>query len=385
MRRRHIRKLRKVAYSLVVLVAAFAMVEGGARAWLGEPPPYDQLARISKCRVQRAGNADVMDCQPGEGSDVAIPRAAGRPRVVFLGGSSVRQAELRPIPRSFPDAVAARIPEIEVINLGVPGLAAAGVARLAEDLTLLKPALIVIYSGHNDYNQDVFRGSVAGTYLWMTPIYQLLSRSWLHGLLARQPRGTPFSARPTGYVNPVTDDLALRVRAAVDTRYRHDLAMAVEVAPAPVLLCTLLRNPDYPPTGVLVTGKASCAEHLPAITGDAEPHHRQQEAARWCGGTAIEAWTRFQAERASGDAEAAKRDWYRSLDIDALPLRAPSSADPIIRQVASETGATLSDLEARWGPNAPAAWFRDNLHFSEEGADAVGEALVPTIRASLAL
>lgn len=378
---------RKALFSLIVLIFVFGSAELLLRAILGSPPPYDALARIDKCRVRADGPDHArLDCQPGEDADLRVRARApeGRRRVVFLGESSVRQTGIHPIPYAFADAVAEASPDLDVLNFGVTGLSAAGIGRLAADLEAVHPDLVVIYSGHNEYNNDVFRGAISGTRLWMTPIYRLLGASWIHGLLARAPRGASFADRPRAAVNAIEDDLAFRVRDAVEARFRQDLAQAVRASPAPVLLCTMLRNPGFPPTGTLVTDHPDCARALKIISGPGALERRLATAEQLCGDGAITAWLRFQQAQASGDREGALAHWRRSLDLDALPLRAPSTADPVIRAVAAETGAGVVDLEARYGPWAQPAWFSDNLHFSREGARVVGAELSEPIRRALA-
>lgn len=86
-----------------------------------------------------------------------------------------------------------------------------------------------------------------------------------------------------------------------------------------------------------------------------------------------------------GIARGGEAAWYRSLDLDRLPLRAPFSADRIIRQVAAETGATLVDLEASYGPWADPRWFVDTLHPSAQGARIIAARLAPVVRRELGL
>ena len=77
------------------------------------------------------------------------------------------------------------MPGVEVLNFGMPGMQAAGVAVLASQLDAISPDLVVIYSGHNDYNNDVFLGKIGGVKLWMIPVYQWLAKSWAYATLNR--------------------------------------------------------------------------------------------------------------------------------------------------------------------------------------------------------
>ena len=102
-----------------------------------------------------------------------------------------------------------------------------------------------------------------------------------------------------------------------------------------------------------------------------------------CGDGAVTEWLRFRIAADRGDAAQAQVHWKRSLDLDALPMRAPASADDLIRAVAADQSATLVDLEARFGSEAPERWFTDTLHLSEEGARAVARELSPVVQAAL--
>jgi len=377
---------KRLAFGVLTAGLALAAFEGGARVVLGEPPPSDMVARVSQCRVITVDGTGWLDCQPGSMEDVSATArpAPGVPRVVFLGGSSVRESHVRGRP-TFAGAVAERLPDIEVLNFGATGMTVANVARLASELEALAPDLVVIYSGHNDYNGDVFRGSIQGTRLWMVPVHRFLQHSWLHGLLARRARGVERQDRPMARTMTVDDDLALELREAIDERFAHDLELAVREAPAPVVLSTLLRNPDYPPSGVYAPDHADCASALAGLEGPTrELRQRAEQSERACGEAAITWWNRARALHAEGDDEGAVAAWYASLDADALPVRAPHSADPIIRKVADRTGARLLDLEQTLGPLPKPAYFHDTLHFSAEGTEAIADVLAPVIVEELA-
>ena len=378
---------KRLVFGLATAALALGLFELGARLVMGDPPPSDMVARISQCRVTSVDDTGWLDCQPGNMEDVSAPLAPDpeRPRVVFLGGSSVRESHVKGRP-TFAAAVAERLPGIEVLNFGATGMTVANVARLSSELELLQPDLVVIYSGHNDYNGDVFRGSIQGTRLWMVPVHRFLEKSWLHGLLARRAQGISRDDRPKARVMTVDDGLALELRSDIDARYAHDLELAVTESPAPVVLCTLLRNPDYPPSGVYAPDHPDCPDRLPGLEGPTTQHaQRVEQSEAACGEASITWWNRARAHAARGDDAAAVEAWYASLDADALPIRAPHSADPIVRAVAERTGARLVDLEQTLGPLAEPALFTDTLHFSAAGTEAIADVLAPVIADELGL
>lgn len=378
---------KRLVFGLFTAALALGLFEGAARLVAGEPPPSDMVARISQCRVVAHEDTGWLDCQPGSMEDVSAPLAPSpdRKRVVFLGGSSVRESHVRGRP-TFAAAIGERLPGIEVLNFGATGMTVANVARLASELDVLQPDLVVIYSGHNDYNGDVFRGSIRGTRLWMVPVHRFLEKSWLHGLLARRARGLPAGDRPTARVMTVEDDFALELRADVDARYAHDLELAVTESPAPVVLCTLLRNPEYPPSGVYAPDHPDCSQRLPGLEGPRrQADRRVEQSEQACGESSITWWNRALSHADRGDEVQAVEAWYASLDADALPVRAPHSADPIVRAVAERTGVRLVDLEQTLGPLADPAFFTDTLHFSAEGTEAIADVLAPVIADELGL
>jgi lysophospholipase L1-like esterase len=377
---------RRLIYGPIVAAVVWVAIEGLCRLVFGPPPPSDMVVRMSQCRIDVGEAQSRLDCDPGEHADVAFPTVPdlGRPRVVFLGGSSVRETHDPNATTNFPLEVGRQLQNIEVLNFGVPGLSTANVAVLASQLAPIRPDLVVIYSGHNEYSSDVFHGAIQGTRLWMLPVYQLLAKSWVHGALARRPRGTPRHERPQGLVIATSDDLAYRVRGAVEARFRSDLTLAIQQSPAPVLVTTLLSNPSIPPTGVLTSGQPECAHHLGKLQerhGDAQAKARRSEAV--CGEASITYWWRSQALRSHGKTREAVAAWYRSLELDAVPLRAPPSGNNIIRTVAAQAGASLADLEQTLGPLPEDRMFIDTLHLSATGAERVAGALVPAITAAL--
>lgn len=379
------RKLLFSAVMLVLFLGALLGAEAALWATWGSPPPHDQLARLSQCRVEADTTSASLRCHPATEANTTVPRTHERPRVVVLGGSSVRATwDMGPGRITFTDALQDLVSEAEFVNFGVTGLGAGSVARLSSELGPATPDLVLLYTGHNDYNGDVFNGRIRGLKLWAGPIYRITARSWLHALLFRQRRDVP-RRDPRAFINAVTTPGALALRDEVDARFADDLGLAIRRAPAPVIVSTLLRNPAFPPTGHDVRGRPECALALERLRNEhRDPSRALREVEPRCGEGAVTSWLRFRAAAARGAWDEADAHWRTSLDQDALPLRAPSSADDIIRRVAAEEGATLVDLEDRFGPRAPEGWFTDTLHFSRQGARSVAEALAPTVRASLA-
>jgi len=376
---------RRLLYGLIV---ATGLIYGGeyiARRVLGPPPPSGVLSRVSQCSLATRGASAYLDCE-GRQSDLRVAKdpTPGTPRVVFLGGSSVREPHIAGGKVNFPAMIAEAMPHNEVINFGVPGMQAASVAVLASQLSVISPDLVVIYSGHNDYNNDVFLGKIGGVKLWMIPVYRWLSKSWAYSALTRGTRPTAQQQRTRGGLIGTEDSLAFEVRESVDDRIASDLSLAIEKSPAPVILSTLLRNFGDRPAGVIVTDRPECEAALPHLGPDgSSPRGKAELAERACPNTSIAYWWRAQAYKMEGRQAQATEQWYASLAADPVPLRAPATADQVIRQVAKDTRATLIDLEQIIGPTADRQYFVDTLHLSPEGARAVAQVMTPVIQSAL--
>jgi hypothetical protein len=76
--------------------------------------------------------------------------------------------------------------------------------------------------------------------------------------------------------------------------------------------------------------------------------------------------------------------WRAALDADDVPLRAPASADAIIREVAAAEGAGLVDVATVADGMQPGDWFVDPLHTNVVGAERLAAGFVAPIRAALA-
>lgn len=377
---------RRFVYGLIV--ATVLLIGGELFAhwyFVGPPPPSGILARLPQCELVTNGNQSTFRCE-GAQSDVHFATAPtpGTPRVVFLGGSSVREPHISGGTVNFPTLIAKSLPNIEVLNFGVPGMQAASIALISSQLEAISPDLVVIYSGHNDYNNDVFTGKVGGVRLWMLPVYRWLAQSWAYAALTRHQQPTAHHQRDRGGLIGTDDTLAFEVRESVDERLTSDLTLAIEESPAPVLLATLLRNSGDRPAGVILTDRPQCEETLPHLSPDgSSPRGKAELAQRNCPNTSISHWWQAQAYKAEGQHAQAVEQWYASLATDPVPLRAPATADQVIRAVAADTQATLVDLERTLGPMPDSRYFVDTLHLSHDGARAVARVMVPAIQTAL--
>lgn len=382
---------RKALLASIVTLAVLGCAEGSVRAVGRRPPPLPGVARATVAELVVDSDVTTLRQGPDRRLDPRLPTRKGtRPRVLILGESSVRGAAQTDRRYWFPDRLADRAPDLEVLNLGAPGQSLAGILRIVQALDPLEPDLVVLYAGHNEFSHPIFAGDVTGSRLWLLPVYTLMGRSWLLGAgAALLDKRTYLPTPPRAGATPAwvfTDDRSLlESRATVLQRFRADFTAIVAASPAPVLVSTLLRNFDYGPTGVFVgdAGGEGCRQALTA-----GPHMRptateSAAAHAACGkDSAVARWSAAQVTRAAGGDPATA--WRDSLALDPLPLRAPLEADDLIREIAAARGVPLVDLAAKLGPFPEGRLFTDTLHPSPEGAQAIAAELLPAVRAALA-
>ncbi len=373
----------RLAKGLVVAVLLMAACEVGCRALFGPPPAFDLHSRVSQCALEIGDDEAALSCPASTDAPPRFPLdPQGRQRVLVFGGSSMVQPRGASVPELLQRTLG---PEVEVLSLAVPGMGVANVARLVSESRALSPDLVVLYTGHNDYSQDTFRGAITGTRLWLLPVYALLRESWIHALLSR---GRMAAGGPVKVNRPMIvatdDDLALHKREQVNERLRADLELALASSPAAVLLSTLLRNSEAPPTGTL-TDSPACEEALQQLARADPLTEALERSEALCGEGSLTWWLRSRVLLAQGREREAAEAFDRSLDLDPVPLRAPAETDRIIRELGQRPGVRVVDMELPFGHMPEGRYFTDTLHLSAEGAEAVAEVLAPAVREELGL
>jgi lysophospholipase L1-like esterase len=382
---------KKALLGIIVALGFFLAGEATAHLMLGAPPPTSALIRIQVASLVMDGAtarlAHAID--PRQDMTVVVDKG-DKKRIIVIGGSSVRHTYTASPEGNFPTHLARALPDMDVVNFGSPGQSTVGLSKLVRELAPLEPDLVVLYTGHNDFSAALFQGSVQAPIFWLLPVYGVLGKSWLYASLERRTRPLlqPTPGQPDHRVIATADDLALRSRDDVLENYETGLRTIIRGSPAPVVLSTLARNFDTPPTGALTKGHPNCASFIEVFNDKSyrpDPSRATSRSAQACGeDAALTAWLFAQAARNDGRTAEAAHHWQRSLDADPLPLRAPATADAVIRAVAADEGAVLVDVEAALGPILGGALFLDTLHPSPEGAARLAEVMAPTIREALA-
>ena len=174
-------------------------------------------------------------------------------RVVFAGASTVQGY---PYVQSLaaPSFLAAMLQdiwpdkEVQVLNLGITSIASFAVARVVEDALQLEPDLVVVYTGHNEFN------GIYGVDEHHSPL-----RNRLHYFLMQRRltalvrtgldhfRGSEVSSTALARIMAERGQVALdspRRRAAPEHLRANLLSVAAACSKAevPLILCTLAAN-----------------------------------------------------------------------------------------------------------------------------------------------
>jgi len=389
--------VRKVALALVVGPLSVALLLLAAellcRATAGSstalaPPRY----------LVRGGTADGREALvpgphpplPGARFRVdAIPiaHASGARRLLCLGDSTVHGHPFEP-PATFPDWIAARLPRLidrgcfETFNLGVNAMNSQAVLDLAGELAPLRPDVVVVYVGHNEFLDQ-----------WLPRVRRPLSNA-----VARLLDRCYVGRRVRAWLGPPPGgpgDLGLRGRDRRETIHDEPLLAPEELARGeralaaalhtlvgrirdagalPVLVLPVCDLLDTPPEWSSFSPATSAPERErfrarldelierrralearpsdSASGADAEADAAKESRALLAALSELKAAdagvARVDYERGRlllrvGELSAAKQALLAARDRDGHPIRAPSARLDAIRAAARETSALLVD------------------------------------------
>lgn len=406
--------------------ALLAGLEVGLRLWprLAPPPLIVDLAEV-RGRVLRSTNALYSTrffSSRYRGKLVASGRMAAAPfvepaspqryRVVFAGASTVqgyphprRLAAASFLEAMLQDAWPER--QVQVLNLGITSIASYAVARVVEDAMALEPDLLVVYSGHNEFYglygsggryqtlRNRLRYGISG---WRTPALLRLLLGAARGSQATSESLLRIMAE-RGVVPPRSPQ---RERAARQLRQslRH-MARTARGHDVRVVLCTLVANDaGFAPAASWAAGLGLGAEpewqarveRAAAILTGQDITERTAAAALELldglpEGARLSAWPRFLegvAYRHLDRGDEAGAAFREARDLDAMPWRAPSQHNAVIRQVADQPGVILADVESAFRRAAPPegiGWqlMADHVHPTVTGQALLARAVVQSL------
>jgi len=444
--------LRRAAAGWAVALCVLGLAECGVRLAtpLDRRPP--RMDRFSLADVGAGAYVHRRDATAGAWLEVVDGRVRTRParrvegvdavdvpeepepgvvRVVALGGSTTRGvpydhlgggfvSELAPPPGSGE--------RWEVLNLGVPGMDARGVARMAREARALQPDLVVLYTGNNEVMGDLLDHCVRPGRIWTAATldrlvgYRLLrtallgaptpagsaeafdaqdqcmgariAESWAHGRRrlggALDPVAAPGVSLPGRRWDLAAGQVAARVVDALD-QVAHQAALMG----APVVVARPPVNLRHPPGRALGAPGSTAAT---ARTVDDWMVRAEREG--------LAAWT--EAVRTDPHRADALHGWGlsrlaegRDPEPAVRALRAAVDHDYAARRPTSDVLDAIDDACARWphlhcvavddalarqagSEVLPGRWFADHCHPSEEGNRRIGAVLSEAMRSVLA-
>jgi len=361
---------RKAFLGLLVAAVLLGVAEGVTRGLLGPPTPPmvafepdpDHLLLIEGDRVYRTLQGPV-ELEP-----FSVEKLA-RPRVIWLGGSSVHEA-FGTDDHEASGQLRRRLP-VESLNLGAPAVESDDLVPLVPLVLELEPDALVIYVGHNDRGNRVFEN-------WSDQERRTMA---VRGLLrySKLFETLDLRLRRPGPPSSVEVDVE-----AVHERFEENLSGIVDRARAQGVIVLLITPAS---TAWAPSVRWQCPEIMAERLGRADPIHMKAPS-RFLQGKDLDGdcrdleWARAVVER---DIETLER----LRDTDPLPMRADQRTVETVRRIAREHDALLVDLNAalreEGGGLEPHELFKDNLHFTPEGHSRVARLVAPVLREALEL
>jgi tetratricopeptide (TPR) repeat protein len=346
----------------------------------------------------------------------AVAKPAGTLRVVVVGESTAAGFPFAP-QFSFARVLEARLrrdhPDraIEIVDFGRAADPSAAVAETAREAMACAPDLLVICSGHNEYQAsyvDELRDGFGGA------LQRTVGRLRLAGLL-RPPRAAngddpaalDLAARAGGGLVGAGPFLGPDEFARGVARFREHLEAMVAAARAggaKALLMTQASNlsrfapcysfhskPLLPAVAKNYDHQLSELLRLARSEPWSEQSRRLSEAlAAQDPDVALRCYVEGLRLEAQGSSEEAAREFARALELDGYPNRARAALNETIRSVARESGAALVDVVATFQRATQDAapgddLFLDHCHPTLEATFAVADALLPEVERALGL
>ncbi len=370
---------------------AIGLGEGLARALTDDPRPA-LVAHIPKTENWLVQNGQqVQTTYQGEFELHGFaPYPPGtRPRVVWLGGSSIRGGTL---PDLEAPSVIERANRSENLNLAAPGLDSRHFLQMLPEVLSLRPQVIVVYTGHNDRGNAVFgkmaSGPGGGVLLRLVVLF---SRSRLfqlaqQGLLSLDGL-VPTSGNSHSDWSLSAQDVEV-IRGQFESNLR-ELVRRTRAAGVEVVLVTPVSNPLAHPFAY------ECPE---AIRELGLPTHHESHGAfdlRGVDPAALQAQRSlqpncrellmFQArfDITSGNPNAALEQLEALRDGNPRPVSVDRKTLETIRAIARTEGAHLADAAKAFrqvgGGVEPPGWFWDPNHMLKDGHIALAAVVAPVL------
>ncbi|HCH62119.1 MAG TPA: hypothetical protein DFR83_04895 [Deltaproteobacteria bacterium] len=362
-------RLMALGFGLALLVG----LEGVTRLVLGGPRSklyaYVPSATGTLTRTE-ADKLVLLYREGGTANEIPLQGDGRRPRVVWLGGSSLRGGNPgMPLERETAQLVARSL-GVESVNMGGPGLDSGHLLGLLDDVLSLSPDAVVIYTGHNDVGNETLMARYSGArFQWITRVRWLLRHSRLFTALETAVRQRAVMRLPQPTMSPQYTVSAL-AKDDIHERYRQRigaLMQGLRAAGVRVVIATPVSNPTLPwleqscPDAMAqlgLQGRAAEAYPVHEISRQKVAELLQQQDCsdlRWV-------LARLDQDRTALD---------ELRDIDPYPLRADRGQIAVVRELATEYGAVLADSNAHFrelgGGIEHSGLFDNQIHLNETG------------------
>ena len=360
---RPLSRTKVIIYSLLPLAALLTLLEGGARILeIFQPPmPVDYgwgFNEDSQLFQLRDGTASVRpQKQVSFGTEpFPIEKPSDEYRVVAIGGSNVNFLDWRfqQIEQQLGEEFEGR--RVHIINCGGNSYGTTRLLRVLDEALGFDPDLVLIYSGHNEFEEQrqatYVRLSTLGLQrtLYASAFFRKLRDSWARETMAaleNDPEAVRFM-QDGGDAN-----FHARVMADYESNLRTMIARSRDGGAA-VLLGTLGTNYFEPD---LLHAERGAAEQLRAL---------------------------YAVGNYEGGLAKAK-----SLLAGIFRTQACQVENGIVQRVAEETGVTLIDFVAPLEAGEPhgvmgETLFSDQCHMNPDGQAIWMETVLPELRARMA-
>ena len=342
---------------------------------------------------------------------VQVPKPPNTIRVLFVGGSTV---EGFPLPRNLTAAtflkfyLQSALPDhhVEVVNLGVTAVASFAVREIAiEALDRLDPDLLLVYTGHNEFfgaagleSRQKMGSSIAA----MRAIYWLRASALYQSASALFPSKKTAGTAPTQLIDVMAGVDEIEPAGNLHKKAAHILEANVSA---------IIRSANESGVPVVVSTLVSNERHLAPLAsweGDQTKHQSTplqprieklrlrlpQEASiviteleALVQSAPLHAGAAFAYAQALDSLERSDQaiQFYQiARDLDAMPWRAASDKNEVLRQVAWREGATLADSATAFAEAAGGSpgWdlFFDHLHPNLRGQALLAQTLFDSVR-----
>ncbi|GAB2916354.1 GDSL-type esterase/lipase family protein [Rheinheimera gaetbuli] len=312
---------------------------------------------------------------PGLSMDTQLIRREKAPhslRIVIQGGSTAagfpygRWGSLQAM---LTQQLKQQLPErdIEVINTAMAAVNSYSLLDFQPDILALKPDLVVIYAGHNEFLGVLGAGSVlspAGgrtSTLLLLKVKQLRIFQLLRNLLAGNAEPAATDQRRSLMAEIARGaDIATNSPLYRDTLTQFQANMALllqgyQQQGIPVLLGNLVSNErDLVPFSAVALAEWSSL--LPALQQGIDKVPEQLLA-----NPVAADFVRGQQALAAGKVEEATQLLQHARDNDSLRFRAPTQFNQVLAQLAAKHQATLVDIEALFRRHSKDGLIGNNL------------------------